>query len=83
MGHGPVVLLASQSPYRRELLGRLLDTFESFTPRVDESPLPGEEPGATGAAAGTAESRCRCGTCAGSRGHWQRPGRGPRDTDTG
>lgn len=45
MGHGPGVLLASQSPYRRELLGRLLDTFESFAPRVDETPLHGEEPG--------------------------------------
>ena len=46
MGHGPGVLLASQSPYRRELLGRLLDTFECFAPRVDETPLNGEEPGA-------------------------------------
>jgi septum formation protein len=45
MGHGPRVLLASQSPYRRELLGRLIETFESFAPRVDETPLPGEEPG--------------------------------------
>jgi septum formation protein len=45
MGHGPGVLLASQSPYRRELLGRLLDTFECFAPAVDESPMRGEEPG--------------------------------------
>ncbi|MFZ1624132.1 MAG: Maf family protein [Gammaproteobacteria bacterium] len=44
MGHGPAVLLASQSPYRRELLGRLLDTFECFTPDADESPLPAEPP---------------------------------------
>lgn len=44
MGHGPGVLLASQSPYRRELLGRLLGTFESLAPNVDESPLPGESP---------------------------------------
>ena len=46
MGHGPEVLLASQSAYRRELLGRLLDTFESFAPEVDETALHGEEPGA-------------------------------------
>ncbi|MCB1597825.1 MAG: Maf family protein, partial [Gammaproteobacteria bacterium] len=45
MGHGPRVLLASQSPYRRELLGRLLSAFECFTPDIDESPLPGEPPG--------------------------------------
>ena len=44
MGHGPRVLLASQSPYRGELLGRLLDAFGCFTPDVDESPLPGEPP---------------------------------------
>jgi septum formation protein len=46
MGHGPEVLLASQSAYRRELLGRLIDTFRSFAPEVDETPLHGEEPGA-------------------------------------
>ena len=44
MGHAPLVLLASQSPYRRELLGRLLGSFESLAPAVDESPLPGEQP---------------------------------------
>lgn len=46
MDHGPGVLLASQSPYRRELLGRLLDAFKSCAPEVDETPLQGEEPGA-------------------------------------
>lgn len=46
MGHGPEVLLASQSAYRRELLGRLLDTFKCLAPEVDETPLHGEEPGA-------------------------------------
>lgn len=39
------VLLASQSPYRRELLGRLLPDFRAWAPRVDESRLPGEAPG--------------------------------------
>ena len=44
MGHGPRVLLASQSPYRRELLGRLLVAFGCLSPDVDDSPLPGEPP---------------------------------------
>lgn len=39
------VLLASQSPYRRELLGRLLPDFRAWAPRVDESRLPSEAPG--------------------------------------
>lgn len=38
------VVLASQSPYRRELLGRLLSGFEVLAPRVDESRQPGEAP---------------------------------------
>jgi septum formation protein len=38
------VLLASQSAYRRELLGRLLDSFDTLAPAVDERPLPGELP---------------------------------------
>ncbi len=38
------VVLASQSPYRRELLGRLLSGFEVLAPRVDESRTPGESP---------------------------------------
>lgn len=40
------VLLASQSPYRRALLGRLLPDFQTLNPRVDETPQPGEPPGA-------------------------------------
>ncbi len=40
----PHVLLASQSPYRRELLSRLLEDFETFAPNVDESRQPGEGP---------------------------------------
>lgn len=44
MGHAPDVLLASQSPYRRELLGRLLGTFSCLAPDVDESARPGEAP---------------------------------------
>ncbi|MBL8199359.1 MAG: septum formation protein Maf [Chromatiales bacterium] len=38
------VVLASQSPYRRELLGRLLSGFEVLAPQVDEARQPGESP---------------------------------------
>ncbi|MEO8224608.1 MAG: Maf family protein [Gammaproteobacteria bacterium] len=38
------IILASQSPYRRELLGRLLSDFECLVPQVDESRRPGEPP---------------------------------------
>ncbi|MBM4221201.1 MAG: septum formation protein Maf [Gammaproteobacteria bacterium] len=44
MAQGPRVLLASQSAYRRELLGRLLGSFDTLAPEVDERPLPGEQP---------------------------------------
>lgn len=40
----PRVLLASQSTYRRELLGRLLGDFEVVAPEVDETRQPGEPP---------------------------------------
>ncbi|MEO8445558.1 MAG: Maf family protein [Gammaproteobacteria bacterium] len=40
----PPVILASQSPYRRELLGRLLAVFGTLAPRVDEARLHGEAP---------------------------------------
>ncbi len=38
------LVLASTSPYRRELLARLGVPFDVATPDVDESPLPGEKP---------------------------------------
>jgi septum formation protein len=41
------LVLASTSPYRRELLERLRVPFTVHSPDVDESPLPGEEPAAT------------------------------------
>ena len=41
------IILASSSPYRRELLGRLRLPFETWTPDVDERELPGEAPRAT------------------------------------
>ncbi|WP_024764548.1 Maf family nucleotide pyrophosphatase, partial [Pseudomonas nitroreducens] len=36
------LILASSSPYRRELLQRLRLPFECASPDVDETPLPGE-----------------------------------------
>jgi len=38
------LVLASTSPYRKELLGRLGYPFEVARPATDESPLPGETP---------------------------------------
>ncbi len=38
----PPLILASGSPYRRELLARLGLPFTCISPNVDESPLPGE-----------------------------------------
>ncbi len=40
----PSLILASSSRYRRELLQRLRLSFESISPDLDESPLPGEAP---------------------------------------
>ena len=40
----PALVLASTSPYRRELLARLSLPFEVASPVVDESALPGETP---------------------------------------
>lgn len=42
----PVLILASTSRYRRELLERLRLPFEVVAPLVDETPLPGEQPAA-------------------------------------
>lgn len=41
------LILASTSPFRRELLARLGLPFETANPAVDETPLPGEEPEAS------------------------------------
>lgn len=42
----PRLVLASSSPYRRDLLARLRLPFETALPAVDETPLPAEEPAA-------------------------------------
>jgi septum formation protein len=38
------LILASSSPFRRELLSRLMLPFEVVVPDVDETPRPGESP---------------------------------------
>jgi len=40
----PTLILASTSPYRADLLGRLGLAFEAVAPGVDEAPLGGESP---------------------------------------
>ena len=40
----PRIILASTSPYRRELLQRLHLPFETISPQVDEAPFAGEQP---------------------------------------
>ena len=40
----PTIFLASSSPYRRGLLDRFLDDFETVSPDVDESNLDGLPP---------------------------------------
>jgi len=49
------LVLASTSPYRRELLARLCLPFDTARPEVDESPLSGETP--TALAARLAEAK--------------------------
>ncbi|MFN9490092.1 MAG: Maf family nucleotide pyrophosphatase [Betaproteobacteria bacterium] len=41
------LILASSSPYRRQLLDRLAVTYVCISPDIDESPLPGEAPEST------------------------------------
>lgn len=53
------LILASTSPYRRELLERLKIPFEVFAPNVDETPLDGETPEQT--ATRLAEAKARAG----------------------
>lgn len=46
MSAGADLVLASTSPYRRELLGRLRLPFDTVRPEVDETPLADEAPDA-------------------------------------
>jgi len=43
----PRLILASSSPYRKELLARLMLPFDVSAPDIDETPLPAESPEAT------------------------------------
>jgi septum formation protein len=51
------LVLASTSPYRRELLSRLGVPFEVAPPQVDEMALPGERPAATAMRLALAKAR--------------------------
>lgn len=51
------IVLASTSPFRRELLLRLQLRFELVAPNVDESPLAGETPAATAERLSVAKAR--------------------------
>jgi septum formation protein len=51
------LILASTSPYRRELLTRLSVPFEVAAPDVDETPLTGETPDATAERLSLAKAR--------------------------
>lgn len=53
----PQLVLASTSPFRRELLARLGLPFEVANPAVDESALPGETPEATALRLSEAKAR--------------------------
>lgn len=53
----PPLILASTSPYRRELLARLRLPFEAVAPDVDETALPGETPAALAARLALAKAR--------------------------
>ena len=51
------LVLASTSPYRRELLARLQIPFEAVAPEADESPLAGESPAETAERLSEAKAR--------------------------
>ncbi|HWX11041.1 MAG TPA: Maf-like protein [Trinickia sp.] len=53
----PRLILASSSPYRRELLERLRLPFDVAVPSLDETPHPGEAPAATALRLAEAKAR--------------------------
>ncbi|HEX7933107.1 MAG TPA: Maf-like protein [Paraburkholderia sp.] len=57
----PRLILASSSPYRRELLERLRVPFEVIVPAVDETPRAGETPDATALRLAEAKARAVAG----------------------
>ncbi len=65
MASRPLVL-ASTSPYRRELLARLRVPFELRAPNVDESALPGEAPRDTALRLAELKARAVAPSCTGA-----------------
>lgn len=57
----PKLVLASTSPYRRELLGRLQIPFEAVAPETDETALTNESPAATAERLAEAKARAVAG----------------------
>ncbi len=57
----PLLILASTSPFRRELLARLGLPFETANPGVDEALLPGETPAASALRLAEAKARAVAG----------------------
>ncbi|HEV3104471.1 MAG TPA: Maf family protein, partial [Trinickia sp.] len=53
----PRLILASSSPYRRQLLERLRIPFDVAVPSIDESPHAGEMPAATALRLAEAKAR--------------------------
>ena len=53
----PRLILASSSPYRRELLERLRIPFDIVVPAIDETPLAGETPDITALRLSEAKAR--------------------------
>ena len=53
----PRLILASSSPYRRELLARLRVPFDVVVPAIDETPFAGETPEATALRLAEAKAR--------------------------
>ena len=51
------LVLASTSPFRRDLLSRLQLPFEAVAPDADESPAPGEPPATTAERLALAKAR--------------------------
>src|SRR4030095_14481035 len=56
-GRAAMLVLASTSPYRRELLARLGLTFTVCSPGVDEAPWPDETPADTAVRLAQAKAR--------------------------
>jgi len=57
MNDTPLLVLASTSPFRQELLSRLRIPFETANPEVDETPLTGESPEQTALRLSEAKAR--------------------------